>query len=288
MFEDKTIAITGAGSGIGRALAQGLAARGAKLALADKDAAGLDATIAQLGNAHTSRHVVDVGDRDAVYAFAEATAATFGTVDGVINNAGVAVVGTMADTSDADFQWLMDINFWGVVHGTRAFLPLVRQAETGWIVNVSSVFGLIGYPGQSAYNASKFAVRGFTEALRHELAALAPHVRVVCVHPGGIKTQIARNARFHPNRLSGLSREQAVDQFDQSTPTTPDQAAATILRGMERGRPRVLIGPDARLIDTVQRLMPAGYLTLLGRLLGWARARDQAGESAKTPSTDAK
>lgn len=268
-LETKVIAVTGAGSGIGRALALALAKRGARLALSDKDAEGLAETRRQLGNAHHIAEQFDVRDDAGWQRFAANTQASFGQVDGIINNAGLSVVVPFADMSEEDFALVMDVNFSGVVRGTRHFLPLVKKQPKSWIVNISSVFGMMGYPTQSAYCASKFAVKGFTETLRLELAQTDPAIQVVCVHPGGIKTNVARNAKF----VKGMGDDpttalMAADQFEKAARTTPEQAAETIVRAMESGETRVRIGPDARLIDLLTRFLPKRYYAVIGRFLG--------------------
>lgn len=264
-FKDKVAAITGAGSGIGRALAVELARRGCLLALSDINEIGLAETAEQAraagGRVTTQR--VDVADRAAVYAWADAVAREHGRVNLIFNNAGVALGATVEGARDEDFEWLMDINFWGVVHGTRAFLPHLKASGEGHVVNISSVFGLIGVPSQSAYNASKFAVRGFTESLRQELDVMRCGVSSTSVHPGGIKTNIARAARTDGSIASlGLDPSQATDRFAQNFITTPEAAAKTILRAVERDRRRVLVGPDAYVIDALQRLLPSLYQRL--------------------------
>lgn len=259
--------ITGAGSGIGRALANNLGNQQCRLALADIDAKGLQETAAQL----TERGVevmtceLDVADRAAVYAFADAVMEKFGEVHLVFNNAGVALGATVEKMSYDDFEWLMNINFWGVVYGTKAFLPYLKQADAGHIVNVSSVFGLIGVPTQSAYNAAKFAVRGFTESLRQELEIEGSTISCSSVHPGGIKTNIARNARMNDDitDITGTDPAKATADFEKLFRTTPDEAAATILNGVKHNRRRVLIGADAHAIDTMQRLLPTTYQALM-------------------------
>jgi NAD(P)-dependent dehydrogenase (short-subunit alcohol dehydrogenase family) len=267
-LQDKVIAVTGAGSGIGRALALGLAARGAKLALCDCDADGLAETSRQLGNSHAHSAVFDVTEAGALERFAAETKAAFGRIDGVINNAGLTVVAPFEHLPRADFARVMAVNFDAVVEGTRVFLPYVQASGAGWIVNISSVFGLMPYPTQTAYCASKFAVRGFTETLRTEQQMQGSNVQVVCVHPGGIKTSVARNAKF----IRGMAAEDdsllASDRFEQAAKTTAAKAADTILRGMERGKVRVRIGADARIIDWIMRLLPARGFGLLGRLMG--------------------
>jgi short-subunit dehydrogenase len=250
--------VTGAGSGIGRALAQQLAAAGSALALADIDEAGLVETAQSLKkeSALATTHVLDVADEEGVRAFAEDVSKRHERVTLLINNAGVAMEGTFEEISLDDFRWLMNINFWGTVYGVKYFLPMLRREKRAHIVAISSVFGLIAPPGQSAYSASKFAVRGFTECLRHELARTTVHVS--CVHPGGIRTAIARHARVGAGvKKNGL--EEKVVLFEKMLRTSPEEAAARILRGVERSEPRILIGSDARQIDFVQRLRPATY-----------------------------
>src|ERR1051326_1766458 len=265
-LRDGVAVVTGAGSGIGRALARQLALGGSAVALADIDEAGLAQTAASLtdrGSA-VSTHVLDVSDEAAVRAFAEDVVNRHGRVTLLINNAGVALHGTLAEISLDDLRWLMGINFWGVVYGVNYFLPVLKQQPRAHIVNISSVFGMVARPGQAAYSASKFAVRGFTEALRHELEMEGSPVGVSCVHPGGIRTPIARRARLGAN-ASVASRDEAVSRFDRLTPTMPDAAAARILHGVEKREPRILIGRDARQIDILQRLRPATYWKTLAR-----------------------
>ena len=267
-FSGRVAAITGAGSGIGRALANALARHGAHLALSDIDDTGLAETVAQcegFGVKITSQHL-DVADRDAVYAWADRVVADHGRVNLIINNAGVALGATVESMSYEDFEWLMNINFWGVVYGTKAFLPYLKQAGEGHIVNLSSVFGLISVPSQSAYNAAKFAVRGFTDTLRMELEIEDANVSVTTVHPGGIKTNIARNARMDPSiRDFAGDPEKAAAEFERAFITSPEKAAGQILAAVQRDRRRALIGPDAKAIDLVSRL-PAGlYQSILTR-----------------------
>jgi NAD(P)-dependent dehydrogenase (short-subunit alcohol dehydrogenase family) len=261
---DGVAVVTGAGSGIGRALARQLAVAGSALALADIDGAGLQQTAASLSErgVQLSTHVVDVSDESAVRALAEDVASRHGRVTLLINNAGVALHGRFEEISLDDLRWLMGINFWGVVYGVKYFLPQLKKEPRAHIVNISSLFGLVAPVGQSAYSASKFAVRGFTEALRHELEGTS--VFVSCVHPGGIRTPIARRARLGANTPPG-SRDEAVARFDRLTPTMPDAAAARILQGVERREPRILVGGDARRIDLLQRLRPGTYWKTLAR-----------------------
>lgn len=256
--------VTGAGSGIGRALAQQLAAAGSALAIADIDEEGLTETAASLTDkkAAVSTHVLDVSNEEGVRSFAEDVVARHGRVTLLINNAGVALIGTFEEISLDDLRWLMGINFWGVVYGVRCFLPILKEQPRAHIVNLSSVFGIIAPVGQSAYSASKFAVRGFTESIRHELEGTT--VSVSCVHPGGIRTPIAKRARLGANSPANKHQE-AVARFEQLTPTSPDAAAARILRGVERREPRILIGRDAHQIDIVQRLRPATYWKMMAK-----------------------
>jgi butyryl-CoA dehydrogenase len=259
-LEGRVAAITGAGSGIGRALAVELARRHAHLALSDIDEVTLAETVSQcegFGVKVTAQRL-DVADREAVFAWADRVVADHGQVNLIFNNAGVALGATVEAMSYEDLEWLMSINFWGVVHGTKAFLPHLEASGEGHIVNLSSVFGLISVPTQSAYNAAKFAVRGFTDALRMELEASGSAVSATTVHPGGIKTNIARRARMDPSvsALAGSPDEVGRD-FDRIAMTKPDKAARQILAAVEADRRRALIGPDAKLIDLISRL-PAG------------------------------
>jgi NAD(P)-dependent dehydrogenase (short-subunit alcohol dehydrogenase family) len=268
----KVAVVTGAGSGIGRALAQGFAARGCKLALADLNEANLRETAASLPG-EVMTQTLDVADRAAVYAFAGAVQQRFGTAHVVVNNAGVAVSQTVEALEYKDFEWLMNINFWGVVYGTKAFLPMLTAQNDGAIVNVSSVFGIIAVPAQAAYNSAKFAVRGFTECLRHELKEAGSQVQSICVHPGGIKTNIVRHARIYRNFDGETDKAKMVEQFQQGAQTTPEQAAATIIRGIEKGKVKVLIGGDAYMVDWIQRLMPVRYWNVLGAITRWMLSR---------------
>ncbi len=262
----RVAAVTGAASGIGRALALELARERAELALSDVDEAGLAETAgaARALGAHVSEARLDVADRAAVHAWAERVVLEHGCANLVINNAGVGLGATISDVSYADLEWLFGVNFWGVVHGTKAFLPHLRAAGEGHVVNVSSVFGLIAVPGQAAYNAAKFAVRGFTECLRMELDLEDAGVSATCVHPGGIRTNIARSARVVP-REGGPTREEMNARFDALARTTPEVAARAILRGVKRNARRVLIGADAHAIAALQRLFPARYQALVVR-----------------------
>ena len=257
----RVVAVTGAASGIGRELAIELVGRGADVAISDVDEAGLADTVERCRRRAPGRAVtastLDVADREAVEAWASAVVGDHGRVNGIINNAGVALVAPIARMSYDDLRWLMGINFWGVVHGTMAFLPHLKAAGEGHVVNISSVFGLTAIPSQSAYNASKFAVRGFTDCLRIELDLERAGVSATTVHPGGIRTNIVRNARIDPRSKDVRGRD-LVREFDRVTATKPDKAARVILDGIERDKRRVLIGPDARVFDAISRL-PAAF-----------------------------
>lgn len=265
-FDGRVAAITGAGSGIGRALARELAVRHAPLALSDIDEAGLaeTVTLCEGSGVKVTSQRVDVADRDAVYAWADRVVEDHGKVNLIFNNAGVALAATIEAMSYEDFEWLMNINFWGVVYGTKAFLPHLKAAGEGHVVNLSSVFGLISVPSQSAYNAAKFAVRGFTDALRMELAIEGAPVSCTTVHPGGIKTNIARNARIDASvdEMAG-NPEDARSQFDKVALTRPEKAAKQILTAVEHDRRRALIGPDAPVIDFISRLPSGLYQEVL-------------------------
>ncbi|BDP43859.1 acetoin dehydrogenase (plasmid) [Deinococcus aetherius] len=263
----ETVAVvTGAGSGIGRSLALDLASRGASLALADVNAPALETTrdLAR-GAGQVTLHRVDVSSEDAVSTLAREVESAHGRVTLLVNNAGVALGGTFDEVSLEDLRWIVGVNFWGTVYGCEFFLPLLRREGAAHIVNVSSVFGLMAPPGQTGYAASKFAVRGFSEALRHELAG--SNVGVSVVHPGGVRTGIARSARAGSRSGRDPARiAREVADFERTFVTSPGDAAARILRGVERGEPRILIGRDAQVIDLAVRLWPTRYLRVLERL----------------------
>ena len=266
-FKNKVAVVTGAGSGIGRALALGLARGGARLALCDVDSAGLAETARQceLLGAEVRPDHLDVSEREAVLAYADAVVAHFGKVNLVFNNAGIAFSGDVEVSEFKDIERVMDVDFWGVVNGTKAFLPHLVASGDGHIINTSSLFGLLAMPSQSAYNAAKFAVRGFTESLRQEMLISKQPVKVTCVHPGGIKTAIARNS----TAAAGQDAKALADLFDQRlAKTTPESAARTILRGVAAGRPRVLVGADARAMDLLVRLTGSGYQRVVARAAG--------------------
>jgi NAD(P)-dependent dehydrogenase (short-subunit alcohol dehydrogenase family) len=270
----RPVMITGAASGIGRGLARRLSRLGSPVAIADVDKAGLKETERSLSGRVLTR-VLDVRDADDVRRFADEVRDWLpAPLAAVFNNAGVAVTSSVLDAVPEDDQWLWDINFHGVVNGTRAFLPILAAQDSGAIVNTSSVYGLAGVPYQSAYCAAKFAVRGFTDALRQELRGTG--VRAVTVHPGGITTNIARNARIRkdPEGL-GRTKEQMAAQFEAVTMTTPDKAAEIIHKGLERGRARILVGPDAYLFDALARIAPTHYYDVIARVMGAMRARQK-------------
>lgn len=261
-FTGRVCVVTGAGSGIGRALATELAAHDARLALADVDAEGLAETAARaarLGAREVHTEVLDVADRAAVLTWADATAARFGGVDLVVNNAGVALIAGVEEMSWDDFEWLMGVNFWGVVYGTKAFLPHLRRSPDGHLVNISSVFGLFGVPSQSAYCAAKYAVRGFTESVRQEQRVLGSGVGVTTVHPGGIRTNIVRNSRAG----AGHDKGRVVALHDSVSRTSAQRAARIILSGVRRGRSRVFVGADATAIDVGSRLLGSVFEPLV-------------------------
>jgi short-subunit dehydrogenase len=261
-------AVTGAASGIGRALACELAARGCDLALADRDEPGLQAVAAEIaksGSRKVSVHRVDVGEPGQIADFARAATAAHPGLNIVVNNAGVALLGQFTEIEQAQMDWLMNINFWGVVHSTRAFLPHLANRPEAHIVNLSSLFGIIAPPGQTAYAAAKFAVRGFSESLRHELQMANSPVRLSVVHPGGVATNIVRNSRAGTGVTDNARRAQSIERFDRIAKTTPAAAALRIITGIEKNQPRILIGNDARMTDLLQRFRPGTYWSVLAR-----------------------
>lgn len=267
-----TAAITGAASGIGRALAIELASRGCDLALADRDETGLKSLAAEIGQGNDkarkiSVHRVDVSEASDIAQFARDATAAHPALSILVNNAGVALMGTFEEIDQAQMDWLFDINFWGVVHGTRAFLPHLKTRPEAHIVNVSSIFGIIAPSGQSAYAAAKFAVRGFSESVRHELAVAGSPVKLSVVHPGGVATSIARSSRTGVGVTDNARRAQMIDRFETAARTTPKDAALRIIRGIERNEPRILIGNDARFMDILQRFRPGTYWAPLQRRL---------------------
>ena len=261
--------VTGAAGGIGHAIAHALARRGCHLALADIDVEALETSATGLGAAapvlRVTQHALDVADRAAVAALPAAVLAAHGRVDLLVNNAGVALGGLFEQVSEADFDWLLEINFHGLVRMTRAFLPLLRASDDACIVNLSSLYGLISPPGQTAYSASKFAVRGFSNALRHELAGST--IGVTVAHPGGVATAIARRARI----AEGIPTEEVqahMARAEKMLRMRPEKAAEIIVRAVERRRARVLVGMDAKVISLLERLAPVGYWRVLARAVG--------------------
>ena len=265
-FENGVAVITGAGSGIGRALALALAERQCHLALSDRNEEALHETAlrARQRGVTVSEHVFDVADCDAIAALPDAVIATHGRASLLFNNAGVALAGTFEQIDLGDFEWLFDINFWGPVRLTKAFLPILRREPAAHIVNISSLFGLIAPAGQTAYAASKFAVRGFSEALRHELEG--SNVGLSVVHPGGVRTSIATNARIPPNVAPTIDPAQRA-RMEKLLSMPPEQAAADILAGVEKRAPRILVGSDAKRGDLLQRLRPAKYWATMQKRL---------------------
>lgn len=276
-FDGKVAAITGAGSGIGKSLAIELAKRRCNVALSDVDVDGLASTVSEINaldlGIQVTSALVNVADREAMHQWADQVVKEHGMVNLVFNNAGVALGGTVQDTDYADYEWIVGINMWGVIYGTKAFLPHIKQAkEEGHIINISSVFGLFSQPTQSGYNLSKFAVRGFTESLRQELDIENGRISVTSIHPGGIKTNIARNARMSTsmeNLTGGATSENMRNKFESLFLTTPEQAANAILKGVLGNKRRVLIGPDAIVLDLMQRSMPVAYQKLVTSSFKW-------------------
>ena len=270
-LRNKVAVVTGAGSGIGRQLAHQLARAGAELVLADVVQKNLETTVGELhGQTKITSHVVDVSKRDQVYALADAALKDHGQVDIVINNAGVAVLQPLDQVSYEDFEWVMNVNFWGVVYGTQAFLPHLKKSGDGHVINTSSLFGLMAVPTQGTYNATKFAVRGYTEALRMELELAGEPVSATCVHPGGIATNIAKAGKFDDSmeRVAGVSIDKQRKMADKMiSTTTAESAALQILKAVENNERRVLVGPDARILDKLVRLMGSAYQVLIVRRL---------------------
>jgi NAD(P)-dependent dehydrogenase (short-subunit alcohol dehydrogenase family) len=261
-LKGKVAAITGAASGIGRMLAVNLSAEGCNVAIADIDGEGLKETAAMIENGvNVSMHVVDVSDREQVYRFAEDALRKHDGVDIVINNAGVALGDILENVSYEDFEWLMGINFWGVVYGTKAFLPYLRERPEGHIVNISSINGILTNPNNGPYCTAKFAVKGFTETLAQELKD--SNITVSCVHPGGIKTNIARNTRFCGFLIPGMTKDIAVDIYEKELfKMEAGEAAKIIIAGIKKNERRILVGTDAKVIDLITRLFPKTAVNL--------------------------
>ncbi|MCV7009433.1 MULTISPECIES: SDR family NAD(P)-dependent oxidoreductase [Mycobacterium] len=270
-FAGKVAVVTGAGSGIGRALAVELARSGARLAISDVDVEGLgqtEALIRRIG-APVRADRLDVTEREAFLAYADSVNAHFGIVHQIYNIAGIAFLGDVEVSQFKDIEKVMDVDYWGVVNGTKAFLPHLIASGDGHVVNMSSMFGLFGVPGQAAYNSAKFAVRGFTEALRQEMAIAGHPVAVTVVHPGFVKTAIAANA----GHAEGLDRDAGVRVFNKVAITSAERAARIILKAVRKKKARVVVGPDAKAYELLVRLAPAGYQ----RILGPMTARFQSG-----------
>jgi NAD(P)-dependent dehydrogenase (short-subunit alcohol dehydrogenase family) len=292
-FSGKVAAITGAGSGMGRSLALNLARQGCEVALSDIDERTLAETAGRVKNVSSvkvTHRKVDVSDAAAVRAWADQVAKEHGRVNLVFNNAGISYAATVEGYDDADFERIIDINFWGVVNGTRAFLPHLVASGDGHVVNTSSVFGIVAFPGQSSYNAAKFAVRGYTEALRLECEIKKSPVTATCIHPGGIKTNIAKASKVHESmRTLGIEDlEGAAKRFERAFRLSSDDAADIILRGVQKNARRVLVGADAHLIDLVQRVLPGRYHGVIARMHRRISARlkkEAASSGAKVESS---
>jgi len=259
--------ITGAAGGIGRGIALACSRRGCSVAIADVNEEGLRETAAMIRGVKVTTHQLDVTDRLAAAALPGAVVAEHGRVDVLVNNAGVAIGGTFEQVDEADFDWLMEVNFHAVVRLTRAFLPLLKQRDSAWIVNVSSLFGLIATPGQTAYSAAKFAVRGFSESLRRELEEAGSPVGVTVAHPGGVNTDIARNARppRHITSDEAAAMAEQRDRFQKFLRLSPVRAGEIIVAAVEKEKPRVLVGKDARIGSLIERIAPTGYWNILKR-----------------------
>lgn len=271
-YQGSVAVVTGAASGIGKALALKLATKGCHLALADKDLHSLETLKQQIEVLGVECFIanLDVSDNLGFATFAKQVNEKFNRVDMLFNNAGVSLIDSVENQSLDDFHWLMNINFWGVVHGTNAFLPYLKASPAGHIVNISSLFGLLSLPLQSAYNASKYAVRGFTEALKMEMAG--SNLSVHCVHPGGIKTNITNNAKVSTN---AIPKSQLIADFNKQAKTTSEQAANIILLGIEKKQRRILVGGDAKLLDRIARWFPSSYEKLLGFEKGVIKKRKE-------------
>ncbi len=279
-LKDKVAAVTGAASGIGRALAINLAVEGCHVAISDVNEAGLQETAemarSRNKNVRMTAHRVDIADRNQVKKYAADVVKAQGAVHIIINNAGVALVETLEDASYEDFEWLMGINLWGVVYGSKEFLPYLKMQDEAHIVNISSVNGIFTNPNNGPYCTAKYAVRGFTETLAQELAGT--HVKVSCVHPGGIKTNIAANAKFYKSSDASINRENAHTIFTRGLAnTTADKAAKIIIAGIKRDKLRIMVGPDAYVLDWMKRLFPVGFQKMAGRKTAPAWLKKKAG-----------
>jgi len=261
-FKNKVAAITGAGSGIGQQLAVLLAKQGCHLSLSDVNEQGLAQTaeLAKQSHVRVTTKKLDVADRDAMKEWAADTVQDHGSVNMIFNNAGVALGSTVEGASYEELEWIVNINFWGVVYGTKEFLPLIKKSGEGHVINISSLFGLTAQPTQSAYNATKFAVRGFTESLRQELDMENCGVSALCVHPGGIRTNIANAAKMNDSiRSLGMHPERSAKSFNKLLRCPPEEAARQIIEAVQKDKRRLLIGNDAKAVDLMQRILPTGY-----------------------------
>ena len=273
-FKNKVAAITGAGSGIGQQLAVLLAKQGCHLSLSDVNAQGLAQTVELLeeSNVRVTTQKLDVADRDAMKLWAADTVQNHGSVNMIFNNAGVALGSTVEGASYEELEWIVNINFWGVVYGTKEFLPLIKKSGEGHVINISSLFGLTAQPTQSAYNATKFAVRGFTESLRQELDIENCGVSALCVHPGGIRTNIANAAKMNDSlRALGMNPEKSAKTFNKLLRCPPEEAARQILDAVQKDKRRLLIGNDAKTLDLIQRVLPTGYQKVTAMATTWSK-----------------
>jgi NAD(P)-dependent dehydrogenase (short-subunit alcohol dehydrogenase family) len=276
-LNNKVAAITGAASGIGRALALNLADEGCHLAISDINEGGLQETAdmvrSQNKNVRVTTHKVDTANREQVRSYANEVVTAHGAVHIIINNAGVVIAETLEDLSYEDFEWLMGINLWGVIYGSKEFLPYLKKQDCAHIVNISSVNGIFTNPNNGPYCTAKFAVRGFTETLAQELAGT--NVKVSCVHPGGIKTNIVSNGKFYKYSDTSIAKEEAATIFAVLAKTTADKAAKIIISGIKKDKPRIMVGHDAYIFDWLKRLFPVGFQKLTGRkaVPGWMKKR---------------
>ncbi len=274
-FTNKVAAINGAGSGMGRALAESLASRGCHVAISDVDEKGLAATAERLGSSTSvkvSSHLVNVAERQQVEQFARDTVAEHGKVNMIFNNAGVSLTDSVEHMKYEDFEWLMNINFWGVVYGSKAFLPYFHDVDEAQVINTSSIFGVIAVPSQSAYNASKFAVRGFTYAMRQE--HIETNIGVSCVQPGGVKTNIVKSSRYVTPDNTAPTKEEFITRFEEMANLTSEQAAEQILRGVLANKAQILVGRDAKTAAVVERIAPVGYQRIFSKV--WASDGDNS------------
>jgi len=263
-LRDKVAAITGAASGIGQALAVNLGKEGCHLALSDIDREGLEKTMRMVEGSKikVSSHIIDVADRNQVYGYADDVIKQHGRVDMIINNAGVAVAESLEEVTYKDFEWVMNIDFWGPVYGTKAFLPYLRRQPEGHIVNISSINGMIPFPHNGPYNSAKFALRGFNKTLIQELRGSSIHI--TSVHPGAVKTNITRNLRFYKHVDQNVNHTELIDGFDKLAQTTADGAARIIIMGIKQNKKRLLVGTDARIMDFMSRMFPVFTTVLTG------------------------